>query len=172
MVDVNQGITGAIHGQVDQPGRSLRSQRRCRAFKSRLVHHPYLPDVLGHSLVCRGTLSRPIVAIIVDRFDARVPTLHGTSPCDRVLSDNWIAHLFSILNMPILRSIFFTMFLYVFYPMSGPNMCWNLRTCVRIGPHAIPVPCMILRGQSLRILVTNHPTKPIRSSVFPNSGVI
>lgn len=27
------------NGQVDQPGRSLRSQRRSREFKSRLVHH-------------------------------------------------------------------------------------------------------------------------------------
>ena len=137
-----------------------------------LVHHPCLFRRFQIPLVCRGALSRPIAAIMIDGFDARVPTLYGISPYDRALSDNWIAHLFSILNMPILRSIFFTMFLYVFYPMSGPNMCWNLRTCVRIGPHAIPVPCMILRGQSLRILVTYHPTKRIRSSVFPNSGVI
>lgn len=162
MVDVNQGITGAIHGQVDQPGRSLRSQRRCRAFKSRLVHHPYLSIRFRIPLVCRGTLSCPFVAIITDSFDARVPTLHGTSPCDRALSDNWIAHLFSILNMLILRSIFFTMFLYFFYLMSGPNICWNLRTCIRIGHHAIPEPCMVLRSQSFRILETNHPTKPIR----------
>ena len=31
-------LSGNFNGQVDQPGRSLRSQRRCREFKSRLVH--------------------------------------------------------------------------------------------------------------------------------------